>query len=117
MAIVARRRAKTLTIKAAGADGVAIRQRLRALSWADVKKIVLRFDQLNPYATVEHILKVEDENHEAGRQRELLFFAVLGGSSSPPSPGRRPRRPPVCSLPKDSTRGSRLTCRSDPSIS
>jgi hypothetical protein len=76
MAIIACRRGRTLTIDGAGAYGVAVRQRLRAISWADVRQIVLKFDRLNPYATVEHLLKVEDENHEAGQQRELLCFAV-----------------------------------------
>ncbi len=76
MAIVATQRRRTLKINSAGADGRTAPQRIRALSWADVRRIVETFDRLNPYATVEHLLKIEDENLEEGRQREIGCFAI-----------------------------------------
>jgi hypothetical protein len=81
MAIVAARRAKTLTLEGAGADGRIHRQQVRALSWDEVRDVAARFGRLNPYRGVEHLLKVEDENFtannpETGRQRELRCFAI-----------------------------------------
>ncbi len=79
MAIVATRRRRLLTIEGAGADGGAIEQRIRALSWAEVRAIVTRFDRLSPYERrlVPHLLKVEDENSGPdGRQREIWCLSI-----------------------------------------
>jgi len=82
MAIVAARRATTLTIHGAGSNGWVHEQRVRALSWEQVRNIAARFDRLNPYRSgVEHLLKIEDDNFvgndpEAGGQRELRCFAI-----------------------------------------
>jgi len=74
MAIVATRRRRFLRIEGAGAEGVTAPRRLRELSWADVRRIVERFDRLNPYVTIDHLLRIEDENFEYELQHELRCF-------------------------------------------
>ena len=56
------------------------REAVKALSWAEVKRIVARFESLNPYdrdAVPGSILKVEDVNvGPDGAQRELYSYAI-----------------------------------------
>ena len=55
-------------------------QDVRALSWEDVRKIVDRFKQLNPYhrdAVSGSILKIEDVNFDPDKtQRQLYGYAI-----------------------------------------
>jgi hypothetical protein len=56
------------------------REAIRALSWADVQRIVTQVDRLNPYdrnAVLDPILKVEKVNFGPdGKQRELYGYAI-----------------------------------------
>lgn len=52
---------------------------IKALSWADVRGIVERFEQLNPYdrnAVRDPILKIEDVNLRDGTQEQLFGYAI-----------------------------------------
>ena len=57
------------------------REAIRALSWADVRRITKRFVSLNPYArdaVPGSILKIEEDNFdpETRKQRQLCCFAI-----------------------------------------
>jgi hypothetical protein len=50
-----------------------------ALSWSEVKKIVIRFDSLSPYNRniVPHLLRLTDENYDQnGAQRQLFGLSI-----------------------------------------
>ena len=52
---------------------------VKALSWEEVRKIVARFEQLNPYergSGPASIIKIEDVNFSEGKQRELFGYAI-----------------------------------------
>jgi hypothetical protein len=55
------------------------REAVKALSWEQVRNIVARFEQLNPYDRrfgPASIIKIEDVNFANGQQRELFGFAI-----------------------------------------
>lgn len=56
------------------------REAVKAFSWAEIRRIVERFDSLNPYdrrIVHEPLLKIEDVNFDsAGNQRELSGYAI-----------------------------------------
>jgi hypothetical protein len=56
-------------------------QAVRALSWAQVRQIVRRFEALNPYRRdiiPGSVLKIEDDNYDpkTGKQRQLHCYAI-----------------------------------------
>jgi hypothetical protein len=53
---------------------------IRALSWADVERIVARFAQLSPYdpnVIPGSILKIEGENYDTGGRRRPIFALAI----------------------------------------
>ena len=55
------------------------RDAIRALSWEVVRRIVARFEQLNPYDRSfgpASIIKIEDVNHANGQQRKLFGYSI-----------------------------------------
>jgi hypothetical protein len=53
------------------------REAVRALSWANVRELQKRLDQLNPYSSeVPHLLKIEEVNFEKGNQIQLFGYMI-----------------------------------------
>jgi hypothetical protein len=55
------------------------RDAIKALPWEMVRRIVARFEQLNPYDRSfgpASIIKIEDVNYDEGQQRELFSYAI-----------------------------------------
>ncbi|MDP9370917.1 MAG: DNA polymerase [Chloroflexota bacterium] len=79
MAIVATERGGLVPCPGGSERMPDVRGAVRALSWAEVAAIQQRFAALNPYdrdVVPGSVLKIEDENFDAGRQRVVWCYAI-----------------------------------------